>query len=82
MRLKESETIELHALGNAVATSVMAAENLVRNKYAVISSIKTTTIEVGAKRGPMKKAKLLINLKKGPEFDRAMEEFEKVRQEN
>ena len=28
--LKEHNTIELHALGNAVSTSVQAAENLVR----------------------------------------------------
>ena len=28
--LKDFETIEFHALGNAVSTSVMAAENLVR----------------------------------------------------
>ena len=39
MRLKDSEKIELHALGNAVATSVMAAENLVRNNYATIVGI-------------------------------------------
>ena len=28
--LEEHDTIELHALGNAVSTSVIAAENLVR----------------------------------------------------
>ncbi len=28
--LEENETIEMHALGNAVSTSVIAAENLVR----------------------------------------------------
>lgn len=32
--LEEHETVELHALGNAVSTSVIAAENLVR--YATI----------------------------------------------
>jgi hypothetical protein len=30
MRLKEHELIEVHALGNAVPTAVMTAENLVR----------------------------------------------------
>jgi DNA-binding protein len=29
--LESHEEIELHALGNAVSTSVIAAENLVRN---------------------------------------------------
>ena len=28
--LEENETVELHALGNAVSISVIAAENLVR----------------------------------------------------
>ena len=32
--LEENETVELHALGNAVSISVIAAENLVRNNYA------------------------------------------------
>jgi DNA-binding protein len=79
MRLKESETVELHALGNAVATAVMAAENLVRNKYAVIQRIKTKTIEVDGRKGPLKKAKLVVTLQKGKHFDEAMENFEKMR---
>ncbi len=33
--LEEHETIELHALGNTVSTSVIAAENLVR--YRIIN---------------------------------------------
>ena len=30
MYLKEHETIEIHALGNAISTAVLASENLVR----------------------------------------------------
>merc|ERR1711939_1243698 len=44
--LEIHETIELHALGNAVSTSVIASENLVRNKYATFKEIRTRTITV------------------------------------
>jgi hypothetical protein len=37
MRLKEHELIEVHALGNAVPTAVMTAENLVRYYLDFIS---------------------------------------------
>ena len=40
------ETIELHALGNAASTSVIASENLVRNNYATFKEIRTKTITV------------------------------------
>jgi len=40
------ETVELHALGNAVSTSVIASENLVRNNYAIFKEIRTKTITV------------------------------------
>jgi len=43
---EEHETIELHALGNAVSTSVIASENLVRNNYATFKEIRTRTITV------------------------------------
>jgi DNA-binding protein len=39
--LKEHDWIEFQALGNAVSTAVMSAENLVRNQYAVFKEIKT-----------------------------------------
>ena len=44
--LQEHDTVELHALGNAVSTSVIASENLVRNNYAEFAEIKTKTITV------------------------------------
>merc|ERR1711904_645939 len=54
--LEIHETIELHALGNAVSTSVSASENLVRNKYATFKEIRTRTITVAGSRGDSKKA--------------------------
>ena len=81
--LEVNETVELHALGNAVSISVIAAENLVRNNYATFQSIVTKTITVtGNKGGDNKKAKLLITLKRGDEFFENMEKFNKVREEN
>ena len=44
--LEENEEVELHALGNAVSISVIAAENLVRNDYATFHKIATKTITV------------------------------------
>ena len=81
--LEVNEEVELHALGNAVSISVIAAENLVRNNYATFQSIVTKTITVqGSKGGDNKKAKLLITLKRGKDFFENMEKFNKVREEN
>ena len=44
--LETHDNIEFHALGNAVSTAVMAAENLVRNTYATMEKIRTETITV------------------------------------
>ena len=79
--LEENETVELHALGNAVSISVIAAENLVRNNYATFAEIKTKTITVQGNKGDSKKAKLFITLKRSPEFFENMEKFNKIREE-
>jgi len=82
--LETYETIELHALGNAVSTSVIASENLVRNNYASFAEIKTKTITVQASnnRGDSKKAKLFITLKRSPDFFENMKKFNDIREEN
>ncbi len=80
--LEENETVELHALGNAVSISVIAAENLVRNNYATFQRIETRTITVPGNKGDSKKAKLFITLKRSPEFFENMEKFNKIREEN
>ena len=82
--LEEHETVEMHALGNAVSISVIAAENLVRNDYATFSEIKTKTITMEGTAGKTesKKAKLFITLKRSPNFFENMEKFNKVREEN
>lgn len=75
----------MHALGNAVSTSVIASENLVRNNYATFQEIRTKTITVQAsnnQRGDSKKAKLFITLKRGPDFFENMKKFNEIREEN
>jgi len=74
----------LHALGNAVSTSVIAAENLVRNQYASFKEIRTETITVQTSnnRGDSKKAKLFITLKRSAEFFDNMKKFNEIREEN
>ena len=76
------ETIELHALGNAVSTSVIASENLVRNNYATFKEIRTRTITVAGSRGDSKKAKLFITLQRGPDFYENMKKFSEIKLEN
>lgn len=82
--LESHEEIELHALGNAVSTSVIAAENLVRNQYASFKEIRTETITVQTSnnRGDSKKAKLFITLKRSAEFFDNMKKFNEIREEN
>ena len=80
--LEANETIEMHALGNAVSISVIAAENLVRNDYASFHKIETRTITVDGNKGDSKKAKLFITLKRSANFYENMEKFNKVREEN
>ncbi len=80
--LEENEIVELHALGNAVSISVIAAENLVRNNYATFKEIKTKTINVQGNKGESKKAKLFITLERSNEFFENMEKFNKIREEN
>merc|ERR1719424_2137455 len=80
--LEIHETIELHALGNAVSTSVIASENLVRNKYATFKEIRTRTITVAGSRGDSKKAKLFITLQRGPDFTENMRKFSEIKLEN
>merc|ERR1719453_1306111 len=76
------ETIELHALGNAVSTSVIASENLVRNEYATFKEIRTRTITVQGQKGDSKKAKLFITLQRSENFFENMRKFNEIREEN
>ena len=80
----------MHALGNAMTTSCVAAENLVRNQYATFKRIRTLTVPVSgivgddktASTGSSLKAKLVITLQRGPDFYENMRKFQEVKEEN
>jgi hypothetical protein len=49
----------------------------------VIKRIKTKTINVPGRNGEdIKRAKLVIKLERGPDFEQSMADFEKMRQDN
>ena len=95
--LEHHEDLVLHALGNATSVSVVAAEKLVRNGYADYVSLVTKTIEVeesrrnqksnkdeGEHNQPrlVKRAKLLITLKRSKDFWENMKKFNEIKEEN
>ena len=77
--LESHETVELHALGNAVSLGVTAAENLVRNNYAQFISINTSTISM---EDGSKKAKLVVKVKRHADFLENMKKFNEISEEN
>ena len=80
--LEENDTVELHALGSAVAHAVQAADNLVKHKYATLTKIYTDSVMLKRRDGgDMKKAKLFIHLKKADTFDEAVAQFEKEKEQ-
>ena len=95
--LEQHEELVLHALGNATSVSVVAAEKLVRNGYADYVSLVTKTIEVEESRRNqrrdkegeeqnqprlVKRAKLLITLKRSKDFHENMKKFNEIKDEN
>ena len=82
----------MHALGNATTTSVIAAESLVRNGYAEYVRMETKTINVEESKTEgegenkdsrlVKRAKLLITLKKGADFEEKMKMSQEIKEEN
>ena len=69
--LKKFETIELHALGNAISLSVRVAETLERFKYAEITKIQQFTYfgEEGKEENERsRKVKMVVSLKRGADF--------------
>ena len=95
--LEQHSDLVLHALGNATTTSVIAAESLVRNGYADYVSMETKTIEVEESRGRrrggpstggegnvrlVKRAKLIITLKRSKDFHANMKKFQEIKEQN
>ena len=92
---EQHEELVLHALGNATSTSVITAEKLVRNGYAEYVNLETKTIEVEESQRDernqretqgeprlVKRAKLLITLKRSPAFFDIMKKINDIKLEN
>ena len=56
--LQENDTIELHALGNAISTSVIAAENLVRYFSTFIYFIFIETSMLSSRKSKLRPSQL------------------------
>ena len=78
----EHNTVEFQALDTAITNAVEAAECLVKNKYATMEKMWTDSIDMERKfGGKIKKAKIFIILKKGEDFQKIYDEYEKERNE-
>jgi hypothetical protein len=79
--LKEFETVELHALGEAISLSVRVAENMSRFGYATITKIEQLTFHPDEKeehqQGGRRKIKLIINLKRTADFNEKTKNLQK-----
>ena len=92
--MEKHDHLVLHALGNATTTSVIAAESLVRNGYGEYVSMYTKTIDVEESRRNrggnkpngeprlVKRAKLIITLKRSPNFEENMKKSAEIKAEN
>ena len=92
--LEKHEELVLHALGNATTTSVIAAESLVRNGYGEYVNMQTKTIDVEESRRNrggnkteeeprlVKRAKLIITLKRSANFAENMKKSAEIKEEN
>ena len=77
--LGKFETLEMHALGNAICLAVKVVENLLRYGYATTVSIDVHTEEVRRDNVMIKKPKMIVIMKKTPDFFKKIEEYEKLR---
>lgn len=79
--LKKFEQIELHALGDAISNSVRVAESLTRFGYVTITKIHQFTYSGEQKEteheGPRRKLKLVVQVKRTPDFDQKTADIEK-----
>ena len=67
--LNKFETIELHALGEAISIAVRVSENLNRFGYANVGKIETFSfVPENESRENKKKIKMVVKLQRSPDF--------------
>lgn len=78
--LKEKGLVELHALGEATANAVRAAEMLVSLGYAKLEKFETLTVSESSQAEVNRsRNKVILKLSKAPTFDKAYDDFNKTR---
>jgi hypothetical protein len=77
--LREKGRIELHGLGDSITNVIRAAEMLTNQGYADLVTFQTSSITSDRDGVSRTKAKVIIVLSKGSDFEKAFEDFEKSR---
>ena len=78
--LKESGSVELHGLGEANSNVVRAAEMLCSLGYSTLEKFETFSVSEPDLNGVQRtRTKVVIKLLKGPNFDKAYNDFQASR---
>jgi Alba len=78
--LKETGSVELHGLGEANSNVVRAAEMLVSLGYAILDKFETFSVsEPDHNQVQRTRTKVVIKLVKGPNFEKAYNDFQSSR---
>jgi DNA-binding protein len=78
--LKDTGSVELHGLGEAIANAVRAAEMLCSLGYANLERFETLTITEPDRSGVSRnRAKVILKLSKASGFDKAYSDFKNSR---
>lgn len=78
--LKDTNTVELHALGDATANAIRAAEMLCSLGYATLEKFDTLSVSEPDRAGVSRnRTKVIIKLTKAAGFDRAYNDFKNSR---
>ena len=75
--LKKSDSVELHGLGEAISNVVRASEMLCSLDYATLEKFETLSVSEPDRNNVLRlRNKAVIKLKKGPNFDKAYNDFQ------
>ncbi|OMJ76954.1 hypothetical protein SteCoe_23581 [Stentor coeruleus] len=78
--LKDTNSVELHALGDATANAIRAAEMLCSLGYATLEKFDTLSVSEPDRSGVSRnRTKVIIKLSKAIGFDKAYNDFKSSR---
>ena len=77
----QHEVLSIHALGEATSSAIKASEMLVSLGYASLEKFETLTINEPDRQGVIRRQyKVILEIKKTPDFERLCEEFKNSKQ--